>query len=81
MQWQDHIHQDPAILSGKPVFRGTRLPVTMILQQLGAGSSESELLEAYPTLKPEHYAAAYLFAAAVIDLDEILFIDVDRGAA
>ena len=81
MRWQDFIHQDPDIMSGQPVFRDTRLPVAMILSQLGAGSTQQELLEAYPTLRPEHFPAAFKYGAAVIDLDETLFVDIDRDAA
>ena len=48
---------------GKPVFKGTRLTVEHILRQLGAGMTNEELLDQYPTLKPEHIRAAVLYAS------------------
>ena len=65
MDWRDHIHRDPAILAGKPVFKGTRLSVAFILQHLGAGWTNTELFDAFPRLTVEHLRAAQ---ACVADL-------------
>lgn len=73
MNWQNHIEQRPDVLAGKPVFKGTRIAVQMILQELAAGSTETELLAAYQTLRPDHLRAAYDYAAKVISLDESIF--------
>lgn len=67
--WDDHIEERADILSGKPVFRGTRIPVEMILTELGNGTTQEELLANYPTLKTDHLRAAMLFAAALIKMD------------
>jgi uncharacterized protein (DUF433 family) len=65
-QWQDYIEERKGVMSGKPVFKGTRLTVEFILKQLGASMSPPALLDQYPTLKPEHLRAAMLYAADVV---------------
>ncbi|MEW6742697.1 MAG: DUF433 domain-containing protein [Planctomycetota bacterium] len=77
MNWQDHISRDPAIMAGKPVIRGTRITVELILQRLGEGWSEGELLKSYPHLKTEHLRAALAYAAAALADDEL--IDLERA--
>jgi uncharacterized protein (DUF433 family) len=57
-QWQDYIEERKGVMAGKPVFKGTRLTVEFILKQLGANMSPPDLLDQYPTLKPEHLRAA-----------------------
>jgi len=67
--WDDYIEERKEVMLGKPVFKGTRLTVELVLKALGAGSTAEELLKEYPTLKPEHLRAALLYAADVITLD------------
>lgn len=57
MAWQDHIRADPEILGGKPIVRGTRLAVELILELLAAGVSEQEILADYPGLTREDVLA------------------------
>ena len=57
---------------GKPVIRGTRIPVELILRKLGEGATEQDLLEAYPRLTTEDIHAAMLYAAEVIAHDELI---------
>lgn len=73
MTWQDHIEQRADVMLGKPVIKGTRLTVELILEELASGSTESELLEAYPRLRPEHVRAALGFAAASLSSESVLF--------
>lgn len=54
---------DPRICFGKPVIRGTRIWVSLIVDNLAEGVPESELLAAYPQLKPEDIRAALAYAA------------------
>jgi len=61
---RDLVVSDPDILGGDPVFRGTRVPVHLIATLLGQGSTETELLEAYPRLTAEMARLAPLYAAA-----------------
>jgi uncharacterized protein (DUF433 family) len=73
IQWQDYIEERKEVMMGKPVFKGTRLTVEHVLNELGTGMSYEELLENYPTLKPEHIQAAMLYAAAVVAMDESIY--------
>ena len=54
----DHIEVNPRVMLGKPVIRGTRIPVELILRKLGEGASEADLLDAYPRLTREDIYAA-----------------------
>ena len=63
MDWREHIHSDPAILSGKPVVKGTRLSVEVLLELYAAGWTEEQVLEGYPNLTPESLRAVFAFAA------------------
>jgi uncharacterized protein (DUF433 family) len=69
IRWEDYIEERPGIMLGKPVFKGTRLTVELVLQELGAGTTPEQLLANYSTLKPEHIRAAMLYAAAVLSMD------------
>jgi len=53
-------------MMGKPVIRGTRLTVELILRKLAEGASEGELLEDYPHLAPEDIRAAIAYGAAAV---------------
>ncbi|MCB8883957.1 DUF433 domain-containing protein [Acidisoma cellulosilytica] len=55
---------NPEIMGGDPVFRGTRIPVHLIAALVGQGSSEADLLEAYPRLTTEMVQLAPIYAAA-----------------
>lgn len=63
MDWREHIHSDPAILSGKPVIKGTRLSVEFLLELLANGWSEDQLFESYPNLDRDSLRAIFAFAA------------------
>lgn len=58
------ISVDPAVRSGKPCVRGTRLTVGEVLGQLASGVSEEELLERSPQLSHDDVLACFAFAAA-----------------
>jgi uncharacterized protein (DUF433 family) len=63
MTGHPRIEINPRIMLGKPVVRGTRIPVELILRKLGEGAAESDVLDAYPNLRAEDIGAAMLFAA------------------
>ena len=65
------ISVNPKVMLGKPVIRGTRIPVELILRKLSEGESERELLEDYPTLRAEDVAAALAYAADVVAKTEM----------
>jgi uncharacterized protein (DUF433 family) len=58
---QERIVSDPEILSGKPVVRGTRISVGIIIDRLWNGVSEAEIVEDYPSLTLEDVRAALAF--------------------
>jgi uncharacterized protein (DUF433 family) len=57
MNWKDYITADPQILVGKPVVKGTRLSVELILDRLADGWTQEEILRAYPSLTPQSLQA------------------------
>jgi uncharacterized protein (DUF433 family) len=65
---------DPAIMMGKPVIRGTRITVELILHKLAAGASEAELREDYPHLTTEDIRAAVAYGAASVAHEEVLLL-------
>ena len=73
MKWQDYIEQHPDVMAGKPTFKQTRITVEHVLNELGNGMSESELLRGHPRLTPDHIRAAMLYAAALIDMEQSVY--------
>jgi uncharacterized protein (DUF433 family) len=63
MMWQDFLSTDPEICGGRVCAKGTRVPVTVILDDLAEGGTHDEMLRSYPTLRPEHLDAALAYAA------------------
>ena len=63
MPWPERIIVDPEILAGKPVIRGTRIAVELVLELLAAGQSESEILANYPGLIREDILACFSYAS------------------
>ena len=68
----DRVVIDPEVLSGKPVIKGTRIPVYLILELLGSGMTEKEILDEYPTLKEEDIKAALLYASKCLENEETI---------
>jgi uncharacterized protein (DUF433 family) len=66
----DRIEINPKIMLGKPVIRGTRITVELILRKLSEGAKEEELLDAYPNLKPEDIRTALAYAADTLAHEE-----------
>lgn len=58
---------DPSICNGKPTIRGKRITVQTILEYLGAGESEEEILRQYPSLQAEDIKTCLQFAASLMD--------------
>jgi len=56
---------DPNICFGKPCIRGTRIWVSLIIENLAAGASEAEILENYPSLTSDDIKAALAYAAEI----------------
>ena len=67
--WKDRIVIDEAILTGKPVVKGTRLAVGFIIDLLAHGWSEAEILENYPGIVVEDIRACLAYASATLHAD------------
>lgn len=65
-RWADYIEKRKDVLQGKPVFKGTRLSVELVLKALGAGTSQDDLLKEFPSLKPDHIRASILYAVGLL---------------
>ena len=63
MDWKQYITTDPNILHGAVCFVGTRIPVTVVLDNLADGTAPAEILQQYPGLRAEHVPAALGYAA------------------
>lgn len=63
MNWQDYITVDPAICHGRACIKGTRIMVSVVLDNLAAGLSITEIINSYPSLTPEAIQAAMAYAA------------------
>jgi len=68
------IEVDPNVMMGKPVIRGTRITVELILRKLAEGATESELLEDYTHLTPEDIRAAIAYGAASVAHEEVVLL-------
>ena len=62
---------DPKVMVGKPVIRGTRIPVALILRMLGQGISTEEILRDYPRLERADIEAAIAYAAQVVEHEDV----------
>jgi uncharacterized protein (DUF433 family) len=66
----DRITIDSGVLSGKPVIKGTRIPVYLIIEFLANGMTEKEMLRQYPSLRKEDIKAALLYASKCIENED-----------
>lgn len=65
------IISDPKVMMGKPVVRGTRISVELILEKLAAGESEDQILKGHPRLTVRDIRAAIAFAAEALRADVV----------
>ena len=70
----ERIEINAGVMMGKPVIRGTRIPVELILRKLAEGTSEAELLEDYPHLTAEDIRAAIAYGAASVAHEEVILL-------
>jgi uncharacterized protein (DUF433 family) len=68
----DRITVDPEVMQGKPVIRGTRITVDLLLRKLSEGATEAGLLDAHPHLTAHDIRAALACAADAISHEEIV---------
>lgn len=77
----DRIEINPKVMMGKPVIRGTRITVELILRKLSEGASEAQLLEAYPKLTREDVKAAIRYAADTLAHEETVILSSPKRLA
>jgi uncharacterized protein (DUF433 family) len=70
----NRIEIDPNVMMGKPVIKGTRIKVELVLRKLVEGATEDDLLDAYPRLTREDIRAAIAYAAETIAHEEIILL-------
>ncbi len=77
----DRIEINPKVMLGKPVIRGTRIPVELILRKLSEGAKEKDLIDAYPRLTHADIQAAIGYAADTLAHEETVLIEPPRKRA
>jgi uncharacterized protein (DUF433 family) len=66
------IEVNPAVMPGKPVIRGTRIPVELILRKFSEGETAEDLQEAYPRINKKDIQAAFTYAADTLAHETII---------
>ena len=61
--YNNRVDINPDIMLGKPVIKGTRIPVELIVRKMGEGALIEDLIDAYPNITKEDIKAAFLYAA------------------
>ncbi len=74
----DRIEINPNVMLGKPVIRGTRITVELILRKLSEGATFADLLDAYPRLTPDDIQAAIGYAADTGAHEETVVLERSR---
>ncbi len=77
----DRIEINPNVMLGKPVIRGTRITVELILRKLSEGATVADLLDAYPRLTPDDIQAAIGYAADTVAHEETVVLERSRKRA
>jgi uncharacterized protein (DUF433 family) len=75
----ERIEIHPEVMLGKPVVRGTRITVEILLEKLAAGASMEEILADYPELERDDVLAALAYARQAVSTDEVI-LDTARTA-
>jgi uncharacterized protein (DUF433 family) len=63
MDWREHVTVDPAICHGQACIKGTRITVSVVLDNLAASASADDILRSYPSLSPKDIQASIAYAA------------------
>jgi uncharacterized protein (DUF433 family) len=74
MDWQDRITVDPKVLVGKPVIKGTRIAVELVVELLGRGWSVEQILHEYDHLTPEDVQACLAYASEVLKSERVYLL-------
>jgi len=71
MNWREHIVIDPRILTGKPVIKGSRIAVELVVDLLAQGWTEAQILDSYPHLTPADIRACLAYASDVLHAERL----------
>jgi len=71
MDWRDHIAVDPRILVGKPIIKGTRISVELVIDLLAAGWTHEQILDSYPRLKVDDVRACLAYASELLHGEKV----------
>jgi uncharacterized protein (DUF433 family) len=74
MNWKDRITVDAQVLVGKPIIRGTRISVELLMERLADGWSVEQILESYPRVTREDVLAAIAFVTEVFREEDYIAI-------
>ena len=71
MNWQDRISVDPQVLVGKPVVKGTRVAVELVVDLMAQGWTQEQILDSYPNLAAEDLRACLAYASDVLHAERV----------
>ena len=71
MTWQKHISLDPKVLVGKPVIKGTRIAVELVIDLLSQGWTQEQILESYPNITADDIRACLAYAREVLHAERV----------
>jgi uncharacterized protein (DUF433 family) len=72
MDYKQYITRDPEVMLGKPIIKGTRITVELIMRKMASGYAIADILQQYPHLKTEQIQAAFEYAADLIAHEDTL---------
>ena len=75
MEWRNRITVDQQVLTGKPVVKGTRIAVELVIDLLAAGWSREQILDSYPTLKAEDVRACLAYASELLHGEKVFLLE------
>jgi uncharacterized protein (DUF433 family) len=76
MNWHGRIVVSPGVLVGKPVVKGTRIAVELVIDLLGRGYSQEQVLEQYDHLTPEDIQACLAYASEVLRGEKVYVLPI-----
>ncbi|HJT90196.1 MAG TPA: DUF433 domain-containing protein [Bryobacteraceae bacterium] len=71
MEWREHITIDPAVLTGKPIVKGTRISVELVVDLLASGWTTEQIITSYPTVTLEDIRACLAYASEVLHSEKV----------
>lgn len=80
MDWQSRINIDPAILVGKPIVRGTRISVELVIHMLARGWSHDDIISQYPHLQREDILACLHYAHEMLTSEQVYLLPKKQDA-